>query len=309
MAENFSDQLRGVDVDCVLCRNYSPAALLDTSAPIFLWNDAVFSLLENRYNVFTNLAEPCRKICIFQERRAIDRALRAFYTSQWAASAAQKDYGTNSEKTKIVPIGTSHVSNWDHNTARAKILNRSKEICEMIFVGVDWLRKGADVAIIISKYLHKIGFKNRLTLVGGWPPANVCLPEHIQCVGSLPHSDPQARERLAGLFSQAHFMLLPSRADCTPVAINDAMSFGVVPVVSSVGGLPEMVEHGVTGYTCEMNTEHDYKVAAQHILFLFQKYAAYETMALSCFEQHRKVTWDKHANALLLEIRDALGLV
>jgi glycosyltransferase involved in cell wall biosynthesis len=42
-------------------------------------------------------------------------------------------------------------------------------------------------------------------------------------------------------------MVLPSRIDQWPNAVMEAMSYGVPPVVSRVGGMPEMVDRGVAG--------------------------------------------------------------
>ena len=65
----------------------------------------------------------------------------------------------------------------------------------------------------------------------------------IRAVGSLPSED------LRHLLSQSDVLVVSSRAENAPLVIAEAASAGVLPVVRSVGGMPEMVAllgHGHT---------------------------------------------------------------
>jgi glycosyltransferase involved in cell wall biosynthesis len=52
---------------------------------------------------------------------------------------------------------------------------------------------------------------------------------------------------LNGYFSRAAFLLLPSRADCTPIVCHEATAFGLPVLATDVGGLPSTVDSGQTG--------------------------------------------------------------
>lgn len=58
-------------------------------------------------------------------------------------------------------------------------------------------------------------------------------------------------------FSSIDVMLLTtpedSNADATPLVIPEAMSAGVPIISTRVGGVPELIEHGVTGFLCDDN--------------------------------------------------------
>jgi glycosyltransferase involved in cell wall biosynthesis len=58
---------------------------------------------------------------------------------------------------------------------------------------------------------------------------------------------PACGEDKARLLSQADVLLLPSHSEGLPYALLEAMAAGVVPVVTPVGAIPEVVEDGVHG--------------------------------------------------------------
>ncbi|MEP7159293.1 MAG: glycosyltransferase family 4 protein [Chloroflexota bacterium] len=58
----------------------------------------------------------------------------------------------------------------------------------------------------------------------------------------------QPMDRVLALYREHDVLVMPSRAEGLPVALLEAMAAGVVPVVSDLPGVREIVEPGVTGY-------------------------------------------------------------
>lgn len=72
------------------------------------------------------------------------------------------------------------------------------------------------------------------------------LEHRVQLVGF------QQGEALHKLICEAKCVVLPSEwYENGPYAVMEAMAQGKPVIASRIGGLPEMVEHGVTGYLCE----------------------------------------------------------
>jgi len=59
------------------------------------------------------------------------------------------------------------------------------------------------------------------------------------------------REKLKVFLQQATLLALPSLEDNCPMVVLEAMAAGVPVVAAKVGGVPELVEEGTTGYLCD----------------------------------------------------------
>jgi colanic acid/amylovoran biosynthesis glycosyltransferase len=74
--------------------------------------------------------------------------------------------------------------------------------------------------------------------------ARLGLEEHAILLGSV------GEDRVLELLQGAHTLALTSirKGEAAPVAVMEAMSCGVPPIVSIIGGTADMVEHGVDGF-------------------------------------------------------------
>jgi N-acetyl-alpha-D-glucosaminyl L-malate synthase BshA len=93
----------------------------------------------------------------------------------------------------------------------------------------------------------------RLVLAGDGPVrydverlvAEHALTEHVAFLGE--------QHELVPLLSVADLFLLPSSQESFGLAALEAMACGVPVVASKVGGLPEIIEDGVTGFLCPLD--------------------------------------------------------
>jgi glycosyltransferase involved in cell wall biosynthesis len=71
------------------------------------------------------------------------------------------------------------------------------------------------------------------------------------------------RSDLADIYRSVDFILFPSIAENMPLTLLEAMSCGVIPIVFPVGGIPEIVIDGETGFLAEKISSNDLLNAAR----------------------------------------------
>jgi glycosyltransferase involved in cell wall biosynthesis len=172
------------------------------------------------------------------------------------------------------------------------------------FIGVDWQRKGADTAIRVAARLNKAGLKTCLTLVGCRPNAGAEVPEFVKIMGYISKRSPQGSKQIDDLFANAHFVLVPSRADCTPVVFAEASSSGVPSLSRHIGGIPTMIPNDINGRTFDRDASPDEDVL--YVLQLMSFPARYRDLALSSFHEYEtRLNWKsagRQIKALLEEV-------
>lgn len=73
----------------------------------------------------------------------------------------------------------------------------------------------------------------------------------------LDKNDAGDRERLDALLLESHYLILPTKADCSPVVFCEAFACGLPVVTCAVGGVPEIVTHGVNGFVVDSDAHPD----------------------------------------------------
>jgi len=112
---------------------------------------------------------------------------------------------------------------------------------KLLWVGVDWKRKGGDICLSVTKELNRHGIPTELHVVGCNPPISSPL---MKIYGFLRKSDPKENQKLHSAYRNCHLFLFPSCADLTPCSLAEAAAFGLPSVTTRVGGIPEMFPNG-----------------------------------------------------------------
>jgi len=121
----------------------------------------------------------------------------------------------------------------------------------LLFVGRIEKRKGIDNLIRIATNIQDIPIK--IILVGDGPYRNHYeniiknkkIQDKIELKGRIDETE------LMSLYTQSHIFLLLSEYEAHSIALTEAMSFGLVPIVTNVGGNPYLIKNGITGFLVE----------------------------------------------------------
>ena len=238
--DQIQEALDRVDVDLIFSAGSSiPVAGLDSKhQPVIFWTDAVYNSMPSYYPGFDAHTTNARNALV-QERNSLKNATVAVYSSEWAAMEGRKYYPEYAHKIRVVPFGANLTQ------APPRMERPSPKPCTLLFVGVDWERKGGDIALETARLLNRMCIPTKLKIVGCRPPVE--LPPFAESLGFISKSNERGRKALQALFEEASFFLFPTRAECSAIVFCEAAAYSL-PVISTwTGGVGTYVKEGVNG--------------------------------------------------------------
>lgn len=233
--------------DCDVVFHFFDAPLLagiKGGKPSVYLSDATFPVMLDYYPQFSRLfGFNKRQGCVI-ERRALDNADEIVLSSDWASASAINDLGQNPSKIHILKFG----SNFDCKDSVKKERAYDGQL-QLLFVGVDWERKGGNVAVEACEWLRANGVDAVLNIAGikKLNPAVASLP-YVRDFGVLDKNNPDQLEKLIQLYSSSHCMLLPTKAECSGIVFSEAASNGLPAFTYDTGGVGDYVLNGLNGF-------------------------------------------------------------
>ena len=170
-----------------------------------------------------------------QARAASYQACRLLFPwSNWAADSSTGDYGASPGRVRVAPPGVD-LDRWVPSPKKP-----NGGVCELLFVGGDFERKGGPLLLEWAKNNKSKDW--RLNIVTRNPVDT--NDERIVVHNGLMSNDPM----LVQLYRSADLFVLPTIADCYSLASIEALASGIPVILSAIGGTPDVIKHGETGY-------------------------------------------------------------
>ncbi len=287
------ERMRGQSFDAIVApAGAGQIAYLNTRIPIIYISDTTFSLIVDYYPEFSNLFPFCRREGEQIEKSAIAKASLAIFSSSWAAKSACRDYLAEPGRVHVLPFG----ANLDERPVQGDADHFDTSVCRLLFLGVEWQRKGGDIAFETLVRLEQLGVPAELTVVGCVPPSNICHPK-LKVIPFLNKNDDVGRHRLSDLLRSATFLLLPTRADCTPIVMCEALAFGLPVVSTDTGGISELIQDAKNGILLPLEARGDRYGDA--IANLLSEEHVYAQMRRDCLDTFRtRLNWDTWGESL-----------
>jgi glycosyltransferase involved in cell wall biosynthesis len=305
-ANQVKRKLSQTNTDIVFSATTNPIAYFECKQPVVFWADATFAGLLDFYPQYSNLCEETIKNWHLMETLAIQKSRLAIYSSEWAAQTAIKYYNADPYKVKVVPFGANVDSSKTLEEIKVLIESRPVNLCKILLLGVDWIRKGGDVAFKVAKRLNELGLSTELTVVGCQPLVNEPLPEFVKPLGFISKSTNEGKEIISQLIAKSHFLILPSMADCTPIVLCEANSLGVPCLSTKVGGIPTIIKDDINGQLFDVDA--DISEYCKYILDLFVYYSEYKKLALSSFNEYQsRLNWSTSGRIVKNLLMDIIG--
>lgn len=287
-SQTIKEQLQHHSLDMI----FAPVAsremqYLETDIPIIYASDVTYKLLLETYDLEDNQERE------EWERSVILRSTKLVYSSQWAANSAIHDYDANSDNIEIVPFGANIDTVPDTDKALAKC---SVSQCHLLFIGRNWERKGGKLAFETFTSLLNMGVDAELLVIGCYPPPQY-KHEKLRVIPDLDKNVPEEREKFNNLLLESHFLIFPTRADCSPIVICEANAYGIPVMTTDVGGIPTIIKEGKNGFMLSLSASgQDY---AELIKANFSDPQQYQNLVKqSRGEYEARLNWKKWAEGM-----------
>ena len=254
----FTHKLSETNVDLVFAPVASTEiAFLKTQIPLVYLSDATFKLLAEYYPGLSGMS----KISAFEgnylEKLAINKADVCIFSSKWALDSAIKDYGANPQTTFFIPFGANIDTHPNKEIINHKLINASKK-CTLLFIAKEWERKGGEITIETLNELIAMGLNTELIVCGCQPPQKT-NGVNLTIYPFLNKNRPEDYNRFLKILKFSNYLLLPTRADCTPIVFCEANAYGIPVITTNTGGISSIIKNGKNGYVLPADaTGRDY---------------------------------------------------
>jgi len=240
--------LRRGPYDALFFLTHNPAVLRQQAmgrTPTVLWTDVTPALLDAQASQYAHPVDKARTLRTVKHalvRRTFSRAALCVGWSEWARRSFVDDYGVPVSKTHVVPPGID-LARWSLPTG-----DKAQGLPHLLFVGGDFERKGG--GLLLEVFRARLGDRAVLDIVTRDP-----VPEenNVRVHHGLTATSPE----LLSLYHSASVFVLPTRGDCFSIASMEAMATGLPVIVSAVGGIPDIVVPGETGYLVDPDDGRD----------------------------------------------------
>lgn len=290
-ARYVESKLADRQYDVVFSNMARAVAYLDVPRPIVTWRDATFAGALEIHRDFRNTAPFAIKMGHAMEKAALDRCALSIFRSDWAAKSAIEYYGADPARVAVVPTGGNRGAAPPLDEVRSWVVSRSKEVCRLLFMGVQWKGKGGPLALEVVRRLNESGLRAQLTIVGCKPELEGAVPEYLKLEGFVNPGTAAGAAKLSQFWKESHFLLLPSTVDTYGNVFPEANANAVPCLTTNLAGIPSIIRNDVNGRMFDPQAP-----AADYCSYIARYWSdprLYQEMALASHHEYEtRLSWD-----------------
>ncbi len=301
IARIVTSRLNKIDgLDLIFAPGTIEIAYLKTKIPIYVWTDTPFVGLVDYYESYKNLSSKFVLNGIEFDKTAHQIAKKVIYPSDWAKELAINEYQLNEDKFEIINFPATIDNHIDFNRFGQIVDNRIDQKLKLLFVGIEWERKGGEYIIAVLNRLKEMNYDFQLDIAGISPDIPANLKENVFLHGFLNKNNPKEFQKLCSLYEEATFLFIPSLAETYGLVFAEASAYGLPSISSKTGGIPSVIIDNKNGFTFEF--EELVEKTIETIVYYKSKPMEYKALAeRTIVEYKERLNWDK-AKAKLEQI-------
>lgn len=281
----FEHKLKGKRYDFIFAlRASTEIALINSKIPVVYYSDATFKLLYNYYDWFSGFMKLSEAEGNKIEQLALRKSSVCLFASELARNSAVEQYGCDPEATFLLPFPPNV-----ERTPEIEFTDKSLKsgICNLLFLGVEWERKGGQIALDAYYSLKSRGIKCSLTICGCIPPESF-EDEDINIIPYLNKNLEAEYKQFEKMMLSSHFLILPTRAECYGIVFAEASSYAVPSLATQTGGIGSVIKDGINGFRLPLEAiGADYAdVIETHFSDYSEKYLPLSRSSRKYFDEH-----------------------
>lgn len=207
--------------------------------PYFIYTDGAFFIHYWEYNQDHSHARQDIERIAMAEAEFMRGSAGVWCSSRWVADRITLEYQLPPGLARCVGTGPGDVPPPIEPVCYDRYL---------VMIAGDFERKGGRLATESVSAARELGADVTIKFIGAKPPADVLARPYVEWCGWLDLRKDQDRRRFAEVLSRAGAQVLLSRSDLTPLVVPEVASYGKATLAAAVGGIPEMIEDGKTGW-------------------------------------------------------------
>lgn len=261
---------------------------LPDGRPLVYLSDATFHVMNGYYAPLqTGHDQRFLEHC---EASSLRKAAAVILSSQWAADDAIRHYGCQPEKVHVLPFGANLPDQLDLEKKRNP---QDDNTVRLLLVGVDWKRKGVDIAIDTVRLLnqHSTTTTYELTIIGfSGPQTPQNGDPHVRYMGRLNKNNPEELQRMVDAYQSSDIFILPTQAECAGIVFSEAAMYALPVITYATGDTTTYVQDGVTGSCLKPGSSAEEFAKAIDGIISGGKLSEYAANARTKYEQ--ELNWD-----------------
>jgi len=304
VSERLDRMLAQVEIDAIVGTCISTMLYaLRTETPIIYSSDATARLITTTYPVYAALPAGRRRAMADIESTSMTKVALFLGASRMTVESAINDHGLDPDRTQVVPWGANITPEPDEEIVATP---PTRDALELVVSAADPIRKRLDLCIDVVEELRRRGWNATLNYIGPRHERALSSPA-VSTSGWLRLGNVDDKRTHQRVLAKSHFALLPSVGEMYGIAPCESAHYGRPALVSDVGGLPTVVEHGVTGVV--LPADATAQAYANEIERIASDPAVYTRMSAAALERGRTVlNWDVWAAHTERAVRRAVPL-
>lgn len=270
-------------------------AYLTPALPVVYASDLTWHNIVDYYPKCRALLPAARREAESIEAAGMSRAAALVFPSAWAARTAVAHYGIEAQRVHCVPYGANFAAA-DLPSRAVALQHRLEGPLRLLWIGVDWERKGGRLAYDCLLALLERGVSARLTVCGCQPPSRY----RHSCLTVIPFLSKHTKEgraRLSQLLLDSHFFLFPTQAEAFGIVLCEASAHGLPSLACDTGGVGGAIGDGENGFLLPLHARGvDYADKLAAIARSPEQYRRLVRSSRDAYEQ--RLNWNEWGRAM-----------